>query len=273
MLLGTLHYLTEGGDDIGWLGKVEGNRGRLELVKGKEIGGETTYIIIGRVRDAVGNETGISITFTTAALPFHIVVPEGLTAVWLFDERKGNVVEDSSGNWLDGRIDGDARWVGGVFGHALQFTGQGQGVVIENHRAFNFEEGITLTAWFHTDYAVTNRPLITKKDSFYVGFNHAGFLEFVIQPDDTTFFAEFPFNNELKKWHHFAVTFDGNGTTFYINGDRNTWWGRQNNVPIAPSETDLVIGAGFAGIIDEVALYNKALTENEIVEIMHGFVR
>lgn len=270
-VVGRIALQTEAGDNVGWLGKVEGNRGRLELVKGKEIRSETTYIISGKVRDAAGNETEISIFFTTAAVPFDIVAPENLVAVWTFDVGGGNRVFDWGANGLDGRIHGDARWVRGKFDTALQFTGQGQGVVIENDIAFNFEEGMTLTAWFHPNNAVTNRPLITKKGSFHVGFDHAGFLEFVIQPDDTTFFALFPFNNELRKWHHFAVTFDGNGTTFYINGGRHTWWGRENNVPIAPSEADLVIGAGFAGIIDEVALYNKALTEDEIIEIMNGF--
>ena len=63
---GTIALQTEAGDDVGWLGKVEGNKGRLELVKGKELDPETTYVIAGKVEDAAGNETDISITFGTA---------------------------------------------------------------------------------------------------------------------------------------------------------------------------------------------------------------
>ena len=62
---GNIALQTEGGDDVGWIGKVEGNKGTLELVKGKEIGNETTYVIKGKVSDSAGNETEVSVTFTT----------------------------------------------------------------------------------------------------------------------------------------------------------------------------------------------------------------
>lgn len=62
---GNIALQTEAGDDVGWIGKVEGTKGTLELVKGKEIGNETTYVIAGKVADAAGNETEVSVTFTT----------------------------------------------------------------------------------------------------------------------------------------------------------------------------------------------------------------
>ena len=64
-VFGIIALQTKGGDDIGWIGRVEGNKGTLELVKGKEIGHETTYVIRGKISDAAGNETEISVTFTT----------------------------------------------------------------------------------------------------------------------------------------------------------------------------------------------------------------
>ena len=62
---GNVALQTEGGDDVGWLGKVEGNKATLELVKGKEIGNETIYVIVGKVSDAAGNSTDVSVTFVT----------------------------------------------------------------------------------------------------------------------------------------------------------------------------------------------------------------
>ena len=62
---GNIALQTEGGDDVGWLGKVRGNKGTLELVKGKEISNRTTYVIAGKVADAAGNETEVKITFVT----------------------------------------------------------------------------------------------------------------------------------------------------------------------------------------------------------------
>ena len=62
---GNIALQTEAGDDVGWIGKVEGTKGTLEPVAGKEIGNETTYVIKGKVADAAGNETEVSVTFTT----------------------------------------------------------------------------------------------------------------------------------------------------------------------------------------------------------------
>ena len=62
---GNIALQTEAGDDVGWIGKVEGMKGTLELVAGKEIGNETTYVIAGKVSDGAGNETEVSVSFTT----------------------------------------------------------------------------------------------------------------------------------------------------------------------------------------------------------------
>ena len=62
---GNIALQTEAGDDVGWIGKVEGTKGTLEPVAGKEIGNETTYVVKGKVADAAGNETEVSVTFTT----------------------------------------------------------------------------------------------------------------------------------------------------------------------------------------------------------------
>ncbi|MDE0019135.1 MAG: Ig-like domain-containing protein [Candidatus Poribacteria bacterium] len=62
---GNIALQTEAGDNVGWIGKVEGMKGTLDIVKGKEIGNETTYVIAGKVADAAGNETEVSVTFTT----------------------------------------------------------------------------------------------------------------------------------------------------------------------------------------------------------------
>ena len=62
---GNIALQTEGGDDVGWIAKVAGSTGTLELVKGKELTNETVYVITGKVSSAEGNETDIKITFVT----------------------------------------------------------------------------------------------------------------------------------------------------------------------------------------------------------------
>ena len=62
---GNVALQTEGGDDVGWIGKVEGMKATLESVAGKEIGNETTYVVKGKISDAAGNELDLSVTFVT----------------------------------------------------------------------------------------------------------------------------------------------------------------------------------------------------------------
>ena len=62
---GNISMQTKSGDDVGWQGKVEGNKATLEVVKGKEINNETIYVIKGKVSDAAGNSTDVNVTFVT----------------------------------------------------------------------------------------------------------------------------------------------------------------------------------------------------------------
>ena len=57
---GNIARQTEDGEDVGWIGKVQGNKGILELIKDEELGNATTYVIVGKVAE-------IKITFVTRA--------------------------------------------------------------------------------------------------------------------------------------------------------------------------------------------------------------
>ena len=97
---GTLTLQTEAGDDVGWIGTIEGNKGTLELVKGKALDPETTYVIAGKVEDAAGNETDINITFMTAS-PYDGIPIEVTDAT--FDSivlaSKTPIVVDFTAEW------------------------------------------------------------------------------------------------------------------------------------------------------------------------------
>ena len=62
---GNIALQTEGGDSVGWLGKFEGSKGTLELVKGRELVNETVYVIVGKVSTIEGNATDFKVTFVT----------------------------------------------------------------------------------------------------------------------------------------------------------------------------------------------------------------
>ena len=70
---GHIALQTIGGEDVGWRGRVEGNKGVLELLRGKEIDNGTLYVIISIVRDAVGNEAEIKTLFQTKGVKRSVV--------------------------------------------------------------------------------------------------------------------------------------------------------------------------------------------------------
>jgi hypothetical protein len=86
--------------------------------------------------------------------------------------------------------------------------------------------------------------------------------------------------NQVERWYHIAGTYDGGQANLYIDGELKA----SNNVGVEknPGPRPLSIasalcpagwgcdGGYFKGIIDEVGIFNKALSENEIKRVMGG---
>lgn len=258
---GNIALQTEAGDNVGWIGTVEGDTATLELVAGGELASNTIYIIKGIVVDSAGNETELSIVFTTAYI--QVSPPENLIDYWRFDEGNGNIATNSIG-YQDAEIFG-AKWDSGKFGDALEFDGVDDSIVVKDYATFDITENLTLMAWFRPTNTLTNRTFIVKHDAFSVSFGEQEQLKFVVQPNDISFQST---DNISKYWHHFAVTFDGKTVRIYIDGALNSEM--PHDLPITASEADLVIGQGFSGSIDEVRIYNKALSADEIEDAVWG---
>ncbi len=262
--------LMEADDNVGWQSKLDGNKITLTGLAGQKLFNETEYEIRGVVSDLSGNKTEVYISFTTEAASFDFLLFRSLVALWLFDEGAGNTVRDSGENGLHGRIIGGARWVDGKIGKGVNISGEGQSVVVENDRVLDVTTGMTIMGWIYPSASVTDRALISKAGSYYIGFDHTGRLEFIIQPGDITLFSLLPFNNRLRRWSHFAATFDGRSMKIYIDGEESVR--REAAVKVDRSQSDLVIGDGFSGTIDSVIVYNRALKKDEITEILlNGF--
>ena len=76
---------------------------------------------------------------------------DDFAGVWLFDEGKGQVVEDLTENGNDGEFDGP-KWIDGQFGKALEFDGSPKYVVIEHNDLFNFEDDdFTVGCWMNSE--------------------------------------------------------------------------------------------------------------------------
>ncbi len=207
-----------------------------------------------------------------------VAAPEaGLVAYWDFDENGGGTANDRSGNGHDGELVGDAEWVEGAFGSALRFDEALEYVLVPHDDALNFTDAVTFAMFFNPDDVLASRRLMVKNNSIFVifDFGAAGSIDFLVKPNND-FVESTTAEWTVGTWYHFAGTFDGDTLRVYVDGELE---GETDiGVDIAPSDLDLWIGAddngrptdSFPGVLDEVRLYDRALTQGEIGELLEG---
>lgn len=201
-----------------------------------------------------------------------------LVGYWPFDEGAGKEAKDASGNGHDGELNGDAQWVQGKFDKALDFGAGGGYIAVPDDDALDFTDAVTVMCWFNLNEAILGqRRMMSKNNSIFVIFDFGDplSLDFLAKPNND--FAESTTTDwKIGEWYHFAGTFDGDMLRVYINGKME---GEAGGVPpIDISDLELWIGAddwqppgtSFPGIIDDVRIYSKALTDAEIKEAMAG---
>ena len=203
---------------------------------------------------------------------------EKAVGVWLFDEGAGNDVEDSSGKENHGAING-AKWVDGKFGDGLEFNGA-QWVSIDSTADLQLGDEHTMMAWFFATDISQHRMLISKDAEYLLRIDVPGegnkMSTFVnIGGWEPRASAGVP---DKDTWTHIAMTFDSGKNSdhvvIYVNGVQagsstrpGNGAGNANSVAIGRWNN----GSYFIGIIDEVAIFKSALTEDDLQTIMeHG---
>jgi hypothetical protein len=209
---------------------------------------------------------------------FYVASPSGLVAALAFDEGTGNVVKDSSGAGNHGTITG-ATWTAGRYGSGLTFDGVGNWVTIENAPALDLSTGMTLEAWVRPASTTGWQSVLYKERSgeglswgLYSTDDSAPPAVYVSLPADKWSHATGVSMLSLNAWTHIVGTYDGISQKLYVNGVMV----RSRNVAGAalPSDGPLRIGGNsisipyggqfFKGVIDEIRIYNRALTQAEI---------
>ena len=107
----------------------------------------------------------IAVHISTAEIDFETAV-----GIWLFDEGKGGVAGDISGQGNDGELVKAPSWVDGKFGKALEFDGKASCVQTGQKLLDNLEEFTILTWVQTTDTPVNRTGLVGQNDSPEFGF-------------------------------------------------------------------------------------------------------
>jgi len=201
--------------------------------------------------------------------------PENIVGIWLFDESSGDVANDSSDNDSDGAINGATR-VDGKFGKALEFDGVDDNVEVTNSPIKGLND-ITISVWFKRAVAAAFITVIGHGEP-----HTPGNVEILVSPTIIRFeshptagdtnMIDYGVDTE-DEWFHVAATIDnGINKTLFVNGQEvgtsqmvSTWTGQ---------DTETLFGIIQArtrywkGLIDEVAIFNVALTRADIKSIM-----
>jgi fructan beta-fructosidase len=232
----------------------------------------------------------LMVVFMFASTSQSDIVTKGLVAYWSFDAStiKGDNVKDTVGE-NDGVMKSGPKQVAGKINGALQFDGTNSvDVAGTDDLNFNKKEEFTAAAWIKpaSDEPVGSAAVapptaccgtvIGQRDALgwalrYDGRNAGAEYEFIVCPNwqgDGGFGAS---KKDIPKdtWHYITVMVskDNPPNMFvYLDGELITEGTFAGPITSTGPETDIGKAAdgAFVGIIDEVAIYNRALTENEI---------
>ena len=204
-----------------------------------------------------------------------------LVAAYAFDEGTGATLADASGNGHTGTIQG-ATWAsGGKYGHALTFPGTSNSVTIKNSALLDIAgAGLTLEFWVNpTDISGRDEVLVAKgwqagamvAPWYQYGIEFSGDrkqLDLYLGFSGGVGVGPISLTPATGSWTHVAFTYDGAMIRGYVNGVQ------QVAVPETRSlqarGTDLLLGADAAlgqpylGLLDELRIYNRALTATEL---------
>jgi len=213
--------------------------------------------------------------------------PKTIVGMWSLDEGTGNQAKDSSGKDNHGTLKGP-QWVKGKIGaNALSFDGVDDCVEIASSPSLDPGKGdMTWCAWVKTT-ATGNRYVYSNYESptdrVECRVQDGKIRLYIRSTDNTTTWRDSTTTFNDGKWRHIASVWKGSLKTATIDnyvdgGESNAAYGAQDitNASVVPLGGNDYIGARgglsdyFDGLIDEVVIFNVALTKDDIQTIMQG---
>jgi hypothetical protein len=211
---------------------------------------------------------------------------KSLVGYWNFNENSGSTAHDKSTYSNDGTLNNNPQWTNGKFGNALEFDGVDDYVDCGSDPSLDITNEITIEVWINPataqevcgDGETGNYGVAGKAEEGISGTVWSWQLRYG-SPDNCR--LGFQFNGDPEgsrwvtvkqnltpgEWYHIVGTFDGTDIKCYLNGalkDTNQISG------IKSSNAKLFIAEEgwhdyFHGLIDEVRIYNRALSPEEII--------
>lgn len=210
----------------------------------------------------------------------------GLAGYWAMDDGSGTSATDSSTNANTGTLTGGPAWTTGQIGSAVDFDGTDDYVTVADADALDVADSthFTLTGWFNRDTFTADHTIIAKRNGQAAG--DTGYVLYVDDANDDVVFEVSDGTDEYSRtstssftssgWQHVAAVFDDTlGMTIYINGTvkQDAASGTLGNIGSlantvafrSGAESDA--GSPFDGKLDEIRLYNRVLSPDEVNQL------
>jgi len=208
------------------------------------------------------------------------VVEDGLVSYWTFDKAHvaGKTVNDLLGN-NNGTINGAPKAVDGKFGQALEFNeatdyvdcGKAAGLTSIGNQ-------VTMEAWIKPNgvgWGIISGVSRSGNNTYDLAFSPDRLIDWCLWNGNK---ETWPFHSKsqlnLDEWHHITGFYNGSEVRIYINGVVDNTQGFDGE--LKHNGENFLIGTRtsdnlhFKGVIDEVRVYNRALSEAEITRNMNS---
>jgi len=194
-------------------------------------------------------------------------------AAYGFEEISGTTVADASGQGNKGTISNAARITTGKYGKALNFNGSNAWVTVNNSASLDLTSGMTLEAWVYPQSTSGWKTVIMKETSgdsvYFLESSNSARLPNSAFSNGSEQAVSGPKMLPLNQWSHLVATYDGQYQRLYVNGievAKQTQNGLiQQSSGVLRIGGNSVWGEYFQGYIDEVRIYNRALTSTEVL--------
>jgi len=205
---------------------------------------------------------------------FRTLDEPALIGWWKLDERQGIIAFDSSGYGNHGTIGGNATWVDGIIGGALELDGSDDYVSIDSIAPMVTNNNFTISAWIKTgqlDKGIVFGSNSGTGSNFLFGVN--GGKVWIDDGPDT----QFPPAVNDNQWHMVTYARDGATAYIYVDGvlqgtdpaedepSGDIRWSIGQEWDDSPSDE-------FEGKVDDARFYMRPLTEEEVARIFRGDV-
>lgn len=210
----------------------------------------------------------------------------GLVGSWHFSEGSGTTVVDSSGSGnsgilnlsISGNTNSADAWVTGKAGNGINFDGTDDHIDLGTDPSLNITGPITVEAWINTPTSdlgiVTAKREPVTDSANWLLYSNSNEMNFRVYQGGTAYQANVTF--QLNEWQHVVGIYNGSNVSVWVNGVSGTSAALSGSIDTNTysaligaqrySSTGNIPSFIFNGTIDEVRIYDRALSPDEIQE-------